>query len=428
MANKNRNLIIAYFPSYEKAEQAAEDLKHWDKQNMDIKLGGIGIMTADEDGKLKTHKVGSRAGGTGAKWGLILGAVTGVLSGGITLIGGAIAGLAAGTVAGALFHKKIGMSDEEKDLLVNHLKGGGAALAVMADDEEVESTKFQLSSQGGQVKSYNVPDEEMEELEAAADEEGIEELDEVVVLDEGSHVDEVAEIAAAAAVAEAVAGDDEVEDIVVEEVGEETEIVVDEEGEVAAEETTAVAEAEAVDEEGHVLAAAAAAATAAAVVSSEDEGDEVVQEEVEVDAVYGDEEGHVVETMAAAAAVGAVMADDEEAVAVEEAEVVEEVVEPGPETAVLHFKRFNGDYDSWGIHVWYGCKHETNWTQPLPPIGMDDFGLVFEVPLAEDAPGLAYIIHRGDEKDHWDDQYLDFSQNGREVWIVQNTPGYLPAP
>ena len=121
MANKNRNLIIAYFPSKDKAEKAAEHLKDWDKSRGDIKLGGIGIITLDEKGKLKTHKVGARAGGTGAKWGTILGAAAGILSGGVTLVGGAVVGLAAGTVAGALFHKKIGMTDEDKDRLMQHL-------------------------------------------------------------------------------------------------------------------------------------------------------------------------------------------------------------------------------------------------------------------------------------------------------------------
>ncbi len=40
-----------------------------------------------------------------------LGAVTGILSGGVTLIGGALAGAAGGAVLGALFHKNIGLTD-----------------------------------------------------------------------------------------------------------------------------------------------------------------------------------------------------------------------------------------------------------------------------------------------------------------------------
>lgn len=415
MANKNRNLIIAYFPSHEKAEQAVEDLKHWDKQHLDLKLGGIGIMTADENGKLKAHKVGARAGGTGAKWGLILGAATGILTGGITLVGGAIVGLAAGSVAGALFHKKIGMSDEDKERLVNHLKGGGAALAVMADDDEVEATKFQLSSQGGDVESYNVPHPEMEELEEAADAEGVEALDEVVVVDNDSPAEEIAAAAAVAAVAEAVDDDDDVEEIIVEAGEETTEVLVDEDSEVAAAETTAVADAEAVDKDGHVLAAAAAAATVAVAAAEDEDGDEVIEETVEVDSVSVDDDGHIIGSTASAAAV--IAAGDEE-----------DAAESDAQTAVLHYKRYNEDYDNWEIHIWWGTEEETRWDESLPPVGKDDFGLIFEVPLHEAADGLAYIIHRGDEKDQWDDQWLDFEKHGREVWIVQNMAGYADQP
>jgi uncharacterized membrane protein len=290
MANKNRNLIISYFPNKAEAEQKSEALREWDKERGDVKLGGMGIITLDENGKLKTQKVGARAGGTGAKWGTILGATAGILSGGVTLIGGAVVGLAAGAVAGALFHKKLGMEDEDKERLVQHLQDGGAALAVMVDDDEIDPTKFQLLSMGGSVENYLVPDETMDELDEAADAADVEETDEAELLTEGERMEEV------------------------------------------------------------------------------------------------------------------------------------------KETAVIHYHRPNSDYDWWGLHVWSGYDGEVSWEQPLPPAGFDHFGIYFEVPVAEDAPGLGYIIHRGDEKDLWEDQYLDFAEHGREVWIMQNSPGYVDPP
>jgi len=309
MANKNRNLIIAYFPSKETAEKAARHLKKWDKKRGDIKLGGVGIITLDDEGKLKTHKVGARAGGTGAKWGTILGISAGILSGGLTLIGGAVVGLAAGSVAGALFRKKIGMDDEDKERLMQHLQDGGAALAAMADEDEVEATKYKLLGLNGSVESYIVPEETVDELEAAADEANVEDAHEAELLHEEDHTAE--EAAAVAAVA--VAGEDE------------------------------------------------------------EEGD-------------------------------------------------------GAATAVLHYHRHDGDYDGWGIHVWTGYEGDVRWEQSLPPAGSDDFGIYFEIPVAAGAEGLAYIIHRGDEKDLRDDQYLNFAEHGREVWIMQNIPGYVEAP
>ena len=310
MANKNRNLIIAYFPSKKKAEKAAKNLKRWDKKRGDIKLGGVGIITLDDKGKLKTHKVGARAGGTGAKWGTILGATAGILSGGVTLIGGAVVGLAAGSVAGALFRKKIGMTDEDKDRLMQHLQDGGAAIAAMADEDEVEATKYELRNLGGTVENYMMPDETVDELEAAADDANVEDADEAVLLHEEDHT---AEAAAVGAMAVAVVDEDEEED------------------------------------DGEVM-------------------------------------------------------------------------------AVLHYHRYSGDYDWWGIHVWTGYEGEVRWEQSLPQVGSDDFGIYFEVPVAANAEGLAYIIHRGDEKDLWDDQYLNFAEQGREVWIMQNTPGYVQGP
>ena len=171
MGNKNRNLMIAYFPSTDAAETAAEDLKHWDHNNKDVKLGGIGIVTY-KDGKLHTQKVGARATGTGAKWGTILGATGGLLfavaTGGVGLIPGVVAGLGAGTLTGTLFHKKIGMTDADRERLMDHLQNGGAALTVMGDDYEVDPTRTQLFFLGGEVEHFRIPDYVAESLEGAA--------------------------------------------------------------------------------------------------------------------------------------------------------------------------------------------------------------------------------------------------------------------
>ena len=82
-----------------------------------------------------------------------MGAATGILSGGVTLVGGAVAG---GAVAGTLFHKSLGLSDEDKARLEERLKQGGAAIVVMADEDEVKPTQAELTSLGGQVEDYMV--------------------------------------------------------------------------------------------------------------------------------------------------------------------------------------------------------------------------------------------------------------------------------
>ncbi|MER7415866.1 pullulanase-type alpha-1,6-glucosidase [Micromonospora peucetia] len=94
-------------------------------------------------------------------------------------------------------------------------------------------------------------------------------------------------------------------------------------------------------------------------------------------------------------------------------------------TAVIHYRRADGNYDRWGLHLWDGAANPTDWAAPLAPERVDAFGAVFRVPLAAGATGLSYIIHAGDEKDLPTDQRLDFAAAGREVWLLAGTPGRL---
>ncbi|MEU3300508.1 pullulanase-type alpha-1,6-glucosidase [Streptomyces sp. NPDC006678] len=93
--------------------------------------------------------------------------------------------------------------------------------------------------------------------------------------------------------------------------------------------------------------------------------------------------------------------------------------------AVLHYQRADGDYDGWGLHTWTGAAEPTDWSKPLMPVRKDAYGAVFEVPLAEGATSLSYIVHKGDEKDLPTDQSLSFGSHGREVWMLAGQPKYL---
>ena len=275
--DKNKNLIIACFPEAKAAKAAAKKLKQWDNVTKDIKLGGIGVVTLDKKGKIKIHKAGERTTSTGAKWGVALGAAAGILTGGIGLVGGVVAGAAVGAVGGALFHKSLGMEDDDKARLEAHLQNGGAALVVMVDEYEVGPTRAELTDLGGAVEHYAVSEATVAHLEAA----------------------------------------------------------------------------------------------------------------------HGED------------------ADGEEATLTDHL------------TTILHYHRPNADYEGWGLHVWTGYNGVVDWENPLSPTASDEFGIIFEVPLAEGTPGLGYILHKGDEKDLQDDQYLNFAENGREVWITQSTQGYV---
>ncbi|GAA4589310.1 pullulanase-type alpha-1,6-glucosidase [Actinoplanes octamycinicus] len=86
--------------------------------------------------------------------------------------------------------------------------------------------------------------------------------------------------------------------------------------------------------------------------------------------------------------------------------------------AVIHWRKADGNYDGWGLHVWDGAATGTDWGSPLKPTKIDSFGAVFEVPLADGAAGLSYIIHNGDAKDLPTDQRLTFADSTHEVWLL----------
>ncbi|MFJ7132060.1 pullulanase-type alpha-1,6-glucosidase [Streptomyces fungicidicus] len=97
--------------------------------------------------------------------------------------------------------------------------------------------------------------------------------------------------------------------------------------------------------------------------------------------------------------------------------------------AVLHYQRADGNYDGWGLHTWTGAANPTDWSNPLKPVRTDAYGAVFEVPLAEGATSLSYILHKGDEKDLPTDQSLDLRADGHEVWLLNGQEQYLlPQP
>jgi hypothetical protein len=99
------------------------------------------------------------------------------------------------------------------------------------------------------------------------------------------------------------------------------------------------------------------------------------------------------------------------------------------QVATLHYHRADGDYgdptsddfnDFWGLHVWTGALNPNpSWQEPVRPQGLDAFGLVFKVDLVDEAEELAYILHRGDEKDPGADQFMDFGFHGYEVWQLE---------
>jgi len=156
-----QQLILAFFENEATADEAAKEIKQWEKGNKDFEFGAIGILVKDDKGKIKTHKLGKRRTGSG----VAIFALAGVLSGGITIVGGAIAG----GIIGSFFHKGLGMSKEDLAKINEELDGGKAAVGVLTTHQEAAGVVNRLASMGGTTQTHEVTEDELEQTEAASE-------------------------------------------------------------------------------------------------------------------------------------------------------------------------------------------------------------------------------------------------------------------
>lgn len=154
-------LVLAFFANEAAADDAVNQIKGWDKASKEVKLGAIGILVKDDTGKIKTHKLGARKTKTGA----LLFGLAGLLSGGMTVLGGAVLG----GIFGSFFKKGLGISKEELARIDGSLSGGKAAVAVLASADEAAAVAAKLAELGGAPESLEIPDAVVEEATAAAE-------------------------------------------------------------------------------------------------------------------------------------------------------------------------------------------------------------------------------------------------------------------
>ena len=157
----DKQLVMAFFADEDTADAAVKELKQWDKDSKDVKLGAIGVLVKNDKGKIKTHKVGKRKTALGA----ILFALVGVLSGGLTVIGGALFG----GIIGSFFHKGLGMSKEDLAKIDGDLDDGKAAVAALVEPEEGDVVAAKLADLGGEPQAYTVTEEAVDHAEEAAE-------------------------------------------------------------------------------------------------------------------------------------------------------------------------------------------------------------------------------------------------------------------
>jgi uncharacterized membrane protein len=156
-----KQLVLAFFQDEAAADAAVSQVKQWDKASKDIKLGAIGILVKDDKGKIKTHKLGQRKTGTGA----VLGALAGVLTGGVSVVGGAVVG----SILGAFFHKGLGLSKDDLTRIGSELDGGKAAVGILAEPDEAAGVSAKLAELGGVPETHAVSEEALDQVKTAAE-------------------------------------------------------------------------------------------------------------------------------------------------------------------------------------------------------------------------------------------------------------------
>jgi hypothetical protein len=156
----DKQLVLAIFKDEPAAETAVGMLRGGIDDYTEIDLGPIGILTVDDNGKLKEHKMGQRSGGKGATVGLAIAAVTPV----------GLAAIVGGAALGHFRQQGPGFSKEDQARITAELAGGKAALGVIVATEKVALMKEILTDLGGEAEAHEVSDEAIAAATAAAPE------------------------------------------------------------------------------------------------------------------------------------------------------------------------------------------------------------------------------------------------------------------
>jgi uncharacterized membrane protein len=163
-SSPNQHLVLAFFESEPAADGAADALRSWVKANPKVHLEAIGVLAQDEAGQVKQHKLGPRQARKGIGVGAVLGAVAAVLSGGVSLIEGVAVGGAGGGLVGSLFHKGLGMTEDDVARISARLDSGHAALGALVPANQAPSVSAELEALGGEPEVHAV-----EQVEQAAE-------------------------------------------------------------------------------------------------------------------------------------------------------------------------------------------------------------------------------------------------------------------
>ena len=168
MAKESQQLVLAFFDTEAAAQQAADELKKWDKANDDVKAGAVGVIALDAKGKRQGRPAWqARRRQRRRRSARVLGVIAAIPTGGLSLLGGVAGGAAGGGVLGSFFHRHLGLTDADRERISKELAGGKAAVGVLAEAQEAGAFAQKLQELGGKPETHEVTDEGLEQAAAA---------------------------------------------------------------------------------------------------------------------------------------------------------------------------------------------------------------------------------------------------------------------
>jgi len=141
-----RQLVISFFRDEPAADAAASALKASGLASGDA----MGVLVLAGPMEIKVDKVGARSTAAGAGIGACL-----------LLLGPAVigVGIVGGTIGGALHHKGLKLTDEDRTHIIAELQGGRAAVGVLAESKDAGIIEERLTSLGGASSAHEIVDE-----------------------------------------------------------------------------------------------------------------------------------------------------------------------------------------------------------------------------------------------------------------------------
>jgi uncharacterized membrane protein len=150
-----KRLIISIFDAEAQADEAAAAVQ----DSGAVVDDAVGVLVLDRHGKLKTHKTGATSGGKGMGIGAVVG-LLGPVGLGVGVLGGA--------VAGKLHHKGLDLDDTDRERLGAALRGGKAAVGVLAHRDEVVAVESILVGRGGETEAHELDEAALREAAESA--------------------------------------------------------------------------------------------------------------------------------------------------------------------------------------------------------------------------------------------------------------------